>query len=118
MVPTKDLFGNDLGPSFGEQRETRSAPNRLAPTEGPRRLKQRTYAEAAMRGRAKGKISLRRRQLRSGEEGDVRMDCQDRELVRTLAVRLAHLADERVRFNRLLIEHEAQGQPETRGCAS
>jgi len=45
-------------------------------------------------------------------------DCQDRELVRTLAVRLAHLADERVRFNRLLIEHEAQGQPETRGGAS
>ena len=68
-----------------------------------------------MRGRAKGKISLRRRQLRSGEEGDVRMDCQDRELVRTLAVRLAHLADERVRFNRLLIKHEAQGHPEVRG---
>jgi hypothetical protein len=37
------------------------------------RLKQRTYAEAAMRGRAKGKISLRRRQRQSAEEGDVRM---------------------------------------------
>src|SRR5260370_37253846 len=36
------------------------------------RLKQRTYAEAAMRGRAKGKISLRRRQRQSAEEGDVR----------------------------------------------
>jgi hypothetical protein len=37
------------------------------------RLKQRTYAEAAMRGRAKGKISLRRRQMQSAEAGNVRM---------------------------------------------
>jgi hypothetical protein len=31
--------------------------------------------------------------------------------VEVLAGRLAHLADERVRFFRLLIEHEAQGHP-------
>src|SRR5260370_17247793 len=35
------------------------------------RLKQRTYAEAAMRGPAKGKISLRRRQSQSTEERHV-----------------------------------------------
>jgi hypothetical protein len=29
-----------------------------------------------------------------------------------LAGRLAYLADEMARFNRLLIEHEAQGHPE------
>jgi hypothetical protein len=37
------------------------------------RLKQPQYAEAAMRGRARGKISLRRRQMHSAEEGNVRM---------------------------------------------
>jgi hypothetical protein len=37
------------------------------------RLKQPQYAEAAMRGRAKGKISLRRRQWQSAEGGNVRM---------------------------------------------
>jgi hypothetical protein len=42
-------------------------------------------------------------------------DCQDHALAKALAVRLAHLADERVRFNRLLTEHEAQGHPEARG---
>ena len=37
------------------------------------RGKQPKYAEAAKRGRAKGKISLRRYQMQSAEGGDVRM---------------------------------------------
>ena len=36
----------------------------------------------------------------------------DNEQAKALAGRLAYLADERARFNRLLIEHEAQGHPE------
>jgi hypothetical protein len=39
-------------------------------------------------------------------------DCHYHALAKNLAVRLAHLADERVRFNRLLIEHEAQAHTE------
>jgi hypothetical protein len=42
-------------------------------------------------------------------------DCHYHALAKYLAVRLTHLADERVRFDRLLIEHEAQGHPEARG---
>src|SRR5260370_37744124 len=37
------------------------------------RLKQRTYAQGAMRRRAEAETSLRRRQRRSAEESDVRM---------------------------------------------
>jgi hypothetical protein len=37
------------------------------------RLKQPKYAEAAKRGRAKAKISLRRRQMHVAEEGNIRM---------------------------------------------
>ena len=37
------------------------------------------------------------------------------EQVEALAGRLAYLAEEMFRFNRLLIEHEAQGHPEARG---
>jgi Mn-dependent DtxR family transcriptional regulator len=39
----------------------------------------------------------------------------DNEQAKALAGRLAHLADERMRFYRLLIEHEAQGHPTARG---
>jgi hypothetical protein len=39
-------------------------------------------------------------------------DCQDQPQVKALAGRLAHLADERMHFYRLLIEHEAQAHPE------
>ena len=45
-------------------------------------------------------------------------DCQDHDLVAALGVQLAYLEEELFRFNRLLIEHSAQGHPETRGCAS
>jgi len=38
-------------------------------------------------------------------------NCHYHALAKNLAVRLAHLADERVRFYRLLMEHEAQGHP-------
>jgi hypothetical protein len=41
-------------------------------------------------------------------------DCQDQPQVEALAVRLAHFADERVRFYRLLIGHEAQAHREAR----
>jgi transposase len=37
-------------------------------------------------------------------------NCHYHALAKDLAVRLAHFADERVRLNSLLIEHEAQGQ--------
>lgn len=40
-------------------------------------------------------------------------DCQDHEQVEAVAGRLAHLAEEMGRLNRLLIEHEAQGHPES-----
>jgi len=39
----------------------------------------------------------------------------DNEQAKALAGRLAHLADERARFNRLLIEHEGQGHREEAG---
>jgi len=38
-------------------------------------------------------------------------NCHYHALAKDLAVRLAHFADERVRLNSLLIEHEAQGHP-------
>jgi hypothetical protein len=39
---------------------------------------------------------------------------QDHEQAKALAGRLAHLADERMRFYRLLIEHEAEAHSEAR----
>ena len=38
-------------------------------------------------------------------------NCQDHALAKALAVQLAPLAEARVRFYRLLMEHEAQGHP-------